>query len=138
VIRKATLDDLQEVIELGAEFHAACPYSQVPLDREAWGVFAGKLIENGVVFLSDHGMIGGVLNAIFFNPNYLTAAELFWWAPKEGQALLAAFEAWAIENGAKALQFAGLRNERSAAIERIFARNGFRPTETAYFKELPA
>ena len=137
MIRRATLDDLAEVVEVGARFLAYSPYAHIPLDRDAFEAFAAQLITGpGAIFLSDDGMIGGLLNPAYFNPAYVMAAELFWYAPKDGQALMDAFETWAVMSGARAIQFTGLRDRHAAAIERVFARRGYRPVETGFIKEL--
>jgi RimJ/RimL family protein N-acetyltransferase len=136
MIRRAGVVDLDRVVELGAQFLAYGPYREIPLDPEAFRDFAGRLVEGGVIFLSEDGMLGGVLNPFFFNPALVSAVELFWWGPTTGRALRDAFEAWAAEEGAAYLQFSGLVDARARASERLFRRAGFRPTETAYLKRI--
>jgi len=138
VIRKATHDDMAEILRLGAEFLAECPYSWVPLDAEAFAAFAGGMIEKGVIFLSDDGMIGGVISPFYFNPAVTMAAELFWFARSEGRQLREALEAWGRENGASALTCSGLTGEREPAIRKIYARAGYLPAEVAFVKRLDA
>lgn len=134
MIREATHDDLPRVVELGAAFHAMCPYSGFPLDREAFAEFAARLIDGGVILLSDDGMIGGLLSPLYFNPSIVMGAELFWYAGTTGKALREAFEAWARDRGAQGVQFSGLADERQAAIRRVFERAGYAPAEQAFFK----
>lgn len=134
MIRQATPDDLDRIKELGADFHAACPYRELPLDIEAFGDFALKLIEGGVIFLSDDGMIGGLMSPLYFNPAVVMGCELFWWAGKTGKPLREAFEAWAKDGGATGVMFSGLSDEREPTIRKVFARAGYTPGELAFFK----
>lgn len=134
MIREATADDIARVVELGAQFHAYGPYRDIPFDEAGLGAFVGGLIEHGVVFLSDDGMLGGVLSPLYFNPSAVMGAELFWWAGKSGRQLREAFEVWARERGALGVQFSGLCDERSDTIRKVFARAGYTAAETAFFK----
>lgn len=134
MIREATHADLPQIITLGAEFHAYSPYRDVPFDAEAFGEFCARLIDGGVILLSDDGMLGGLLNPLYFNPSVVMGAELFWWARREGRQLREAFEAWAKDRGAQGVQFSGLADERQETIRKVFARAGYVPTEQAFFK----
>lgn len=134
MIRPATLEDLPEVLRLAAEFHAFSPYRDYPFDADAFAGFAGRLIEGGVIFLSEDGMIGGLLNPLYFNPAVVMAAELFWFARKEGRQLREAFEGWARERGAVGVQASSLCDGQADKIRRNYERAGYAPMETAYLK----
>lgn len=134
MIREATPDDLAQVVRLGGEFHAHSPYAAIPYDPQAFGAFAGRLIDGGVILLSEDGMLGGLLNPLFFNPSVVMGAELFWWARKEGRQLREAFEAWAEARGAQGVQFSGLADERQATIRKLFERAGYVAGEQSFFK----
>lgn len=135
MIRKATRDDIPEILRLGAEFLAYSPHNVHPLDPDAFADFAGKLIDGaGAIFLSEDGFIGGLVTGAYFNPAVLFGAELFWWARKEGRQLREAFEAWAKENGAVELHFTGLLDERSDTITKVFRRAGYQPLELGFVK----
>lgn len=134
MIRTATAGDIPEVTRLAAEFHAYSPYRDYPFDPDAFSAFAGRLIEGGIIFLSDDGFIAGLLNPLFFNPSVVMGAELMWFARKEGRALREAFEAWAREQGAVGVQFSGLADDQAEAIRRNYERAGYQPVETAYLK----
>lgn len=138
MIREATAGDIDRVVELGAAFHAYCPYRDIPLDRDAFAAFAGRMIEHGVILLSEDGMIGGVLSPIYFNPEVVMATELFWWAGKTGKQLREAFETWARENGAQGVQFTGLADEREATIRKVFDRAGYAAVEVGFIKRFRA
>lgn len=134
MIRQATADDLDRIVELGSAFHAYCPYRDIEFSPEGFREFAGKLIDGGAIFLSEDGMIGGLLVPLYFNPEVVMGAELFWWAGKTGKPLREAFEAWARDGGAQGVQFSGLTDQREETIRKVFARAGYQPAETAFFK----
>lgn len=134
MIRRAGEADLDRIVELGAAFHAYCPYRDIPLDREGFRQFAARLIEHGAIFLSDDGMIGGLLVPLYFNPAVVMGAELFWWAGKTGKGLREAFEQWARDEGAQGVQFSGLTDQRAEIIRKVFERAGYTAAETAFFK----
>lgn len=133
-IRRATVEDMPRILELGAEFLAVGPYAWVPLDLDAFAGFAAAMIERGVIILADDGMIGGCLSPFYFNPSVVMAAELFWYSPKHGRELRAALEEWAKEQGCVALTCSGLANEREATIRRLYERAGYTATEVAFVK----
>lgn len=137
MIRRASTEDIPQIVAWGKDFHAYGPWRHVPFDAEALTAFIAGVIEKGVVFLSDTGMIGGVLSPVYFNPAYVLAVEFFWWAPKGGGTpLREAFEAWAKEEGAHEVQFAALADDNRERVERIYARAGYSPREIAFSKRL--
>lgn len=136
MIRRAELSDLAECVALGMEFHAYSPWSQFPADRDHMADFMTGIIEHGVLFLSEDGFIGGVLNPLYFNRNIVTLAEMFWYAGKHGTALRETFEAWGREHGVVGFNFSGIADEHAAAIARVFRRAGYHPVETAFFKRI--
>lgn len=133
-IRQATKSDIHEIVSMGREFHAYSPWCDIHFDEQALSDFIGKMIDGGVIFLSDEGMIGGVMNPLYFNPNHHVAAELFWWAKSGGRKLMARFEEWAIENGASGIQFSALGDNRSERMDRLFIRAGYSKVETGYYR----
>lgn len=136
MIRRATLDDLEITVSFAEAFHAESVHAWIPVDHEALTAWMRGLITGGAVFLSDHGIIGGVILPLYFNPAVKIAAELFWWAPQEGRALREAYETWAKEEGAVISQFSGQRNERAETVEKLFRRAGYEPVETGFMKRL--
>jgi hypothetical protein len=135
VIRAATADDLPRILDLGGDFLAYSPYSDLGYDRPAFANFATRLMEGpGVILLSDDGFLGGLLNPLYFNPSILMGVELFWWAGKSGRQLREAFEAWAKAAGALGVQFTGLANEREATIRKVYERAGYAACEVGFMK----
>jgi hypothetical protein len=140
MIRKATLDDLPEIMRLGREFLAYSPHRWIALNEDDFAASVAQIIEGaGAIFLSDDGFIGGVLVPCYFNRAVAFLSELFWFARAEGQELLAAFEAWGREaaGGLEVVSCtSGLVDERERAIRRVFARQGYVATEVAFQKRL--
>lgn len=135
-VRRATQDDVGAVVRFGSDFHAYSPWKSIPFDPDATSEFVTKLINGGVVFMSDTGMIGGLLNPLYFNPAHVVAVELFWWATKNGRELMSAFEDWAQENGAHSIQFSALGDDRAERMAQLFDRAGYRKVETGYYREV--
>lgn len=136
MIRRATIEDTQQAVRFAKEFHAESVHSWIPVDDEALTSWMAGLITGGAVFLSERGIIGGVIVPMYFNPSIKIAAELFWWAPQEGRVLREAYEAWAKGEGASISQFSGQRNDRSETVEKLFRRAGYEPVETGFMKRL--
>lgn len=133
MIRQATQADLDQVVSLGIDFHAASPHSVDPVDPDGWREFASRLIEAGGVFVSGGGMIGGALAPLYFNPAIQYAYELFWWAPdRRGRELMAAFRQWAREAGAAGIQWTALHDDTLPRVAAIYGRSGASPTEVAF------
>lgn len=133
MIRRATLADVPDVVGFGVKFHEQAqqpfPYEVEAATRFAQGLIAGP---QGAVFISDTGMIGGVLTPAYCAPNWIMAVELFWWAEQGGLKLLKAFEDWAEEMGANEVRMTSL-----AALERadgLLKRLEYTPTEISYRK----
>jgi hypothetical protein len=135
-IRKATLNDVPAIVDMGVQFHAYSPFKDIPFDPEATARFVAGCIETGAVFLSEHGMCGGVVAPFYFNPRFTQATEFFWWSPVkgEGRELREAFEAWAKEAGASAVQFGALADGKYEDVARNYTAAGFKPMETTFLK----
>jgi len=131
MVRTASVADIPAIVAMGAKFHAQAdlPFTY---DADAFADFAHGLIDGGTIILSDQGMIGGVVAPAFCGPSYLMAVELFWWAKRDGLALLKAFEGWAADQGANEVRLSTL-----AALPRADAlvqRKGYAPNEISYRK----
>lgn len=136
MIKRATSKDIDHAVALGARFHEYSQHKAIPYDQEAMAVFMGALVEAGILLLAEDGLLGGCLAPLYFNPSFKVATELFWYSPKEGRALRKSFEEWAIEHGAWAVQFSGMRDDRAATVDKVFRRAGYEPVETGYLKVL--
>lgn len=133
MIRVAAEADVPRIVEMGRSFHAMSPWSKYPFDPAACAEYARGIMRAGVILVSPKGMIGGLIHAVPFSPSCRPGVELFWWGDAD---LKAAFEGWCRENGATAVQFSALADDRSEIMARLFRRSGFRPVETGYLKDL--
>ena len=129
----ATEADLPGILEFAKAFHAYSPWSRYPFDAAATEAALRNLMGAGVVMVSDTGMVGGLINPVPFAPSCVVGVELFWWG--DGK-LKADFEAWCRDQGATAVQFSALADDRSDIMARLFRRSGYRPIETGYLKDL--
>jgi hypothetical protein len=134
MIRRATSEDMPQILDLARRFHAYSPWSVIPCDDGAIEAFAASLIENGVILLTDDGMCGGAINPLYFSPSFTIGIEFFWFAPSGDNGLRAAFEAWCRERGAVGVQFSALADDHLPAVARLYRRAGFEPAETAFVK----
>lgn len=140
-VRKATVEDVPALVEMGAKFHAMSPHRPVgEYDREAVARTLAFLIDNpsGLVVRSDTGVLGGFMAPIFFSPLILMMEENFWWSQGGGQVLRRFFEEEAQKMGARFVYFTVLENDRISAIDRVMKRDGYMPVERRYMKELGA
>jgi hypothetical protein len=100
VIRRATAADLPWLVALGAQFHAE-PRWPAPLtfNPDDFAETCARLLEAGVIFLSERGLIGLMVSPSIYNHSVTVASELFFWAPDgQGDALRRAAEQWASEH----------------------------------------
>lgn len=132
-MRQATIDDLPALIEMGRKFHAAAnlPF---PAKRGAVDAALRQMIEQGVIIMSDRGAIGGMLSRAWINPEWVFAAEFFWWAEDgKGRALLRAFEEWARQSGANEVRMTTLDH---IPARKILDRLGYACRELSFGKVL--
>lgn len=132
MIRRATPDDLQQVVELGEAFHAATIWKDLaPFDRDSFEASVEALLDrdDAAIFLSPGGFIGLTKVGLYFNRAVPVTAELFFWAPDgQGDALRKAAERWA---GGLLVMNAHLAEPRAA---NWYARKGYRPLEATFLK----
>lgn len=138
MIRPATLDDIPALLDLGEEFAREAGV----IERTGWNeqdvsALLVTLIESpdGIVMVSDNGMIGGYVAGHPFNQETRMFVELFWRAKDgQGKALLDAAETAAIARGAsKSIMVAMQGMERT---ERLYGCLNYRPVEAQFMKEL--
>lgn len=130
MIRKATRNDVPDLVKLGRSFVLAI--GEEPHDASLANYMRG-LIDHGVVFRSDKGMIGGIIVSPPWNKRRLLAQEMFWWAEDgQGLALMRAFEAWAEEQGIarRDVVFSAIGPEGRA--DKIIKRRGYAQVERSY------
>lgn len=139
MIRQAGLEDVPAILEWGERFHAYSPWGKrTQYDPESTRKTVEYLIKapEGAIFITEAGVCGGLIFPLYFNHAYRIAQELFWFAPGDGTDLRQAFEEWAREQGASAIQMSCLADKRESAMRRLLSRHGYRATETSLIREI--
>lgn len=137
MIKQATLEDMDRLMELSRAFHQESIYVQIPFDDDTVRTALMQLISIGSVFLNDHGFVAGTLTNLMFNRNVTVAAELAWYCPQgDGRELKEAFERWATAQGAIAVQFSTFNNVYAAKLAKYLTDDGYAPVEIGYIKGL--
>jgi len=139
LIKRATQDDLAEILRIGERFYLGSVWSGVvEFDPEHFARFALQMMRGeGAIFLSDDGMCGGMLAPVYFSSNAKIASELFWHCEDgKGQELHQAFEDWARQEGAEIVHMTGQANAREKGIRRLYRARGYEAKEIGFFKEL--
>lgn len=127
----ATPDDMPRLLEMMRAFHerAGLPFG---FDEDAVAAFLCGLMDGGVVIMTPHGMIGGLVTSPYCDPKWKIAVELFWWADRGGMALLRAFEKWAKDAGVNEMRMTSLESLPRASA--ILWCKGYVATEISYSK----
>jgi len=149
-IRPAVEGDLTAYNELLKDFHKASPMDGVVEFSPAGCLqFLNTSVTNESVLLLvaeiDNEIVGvtaAVLYPMYFNPNALVAQELWWWLTPTargsgaGNLMFKELEQWSKNKGASVLFMIALEDERANAMEKVYARAGFKPMERTFSKEL--
>lgn len=133
MIKEATLDDIEQCVEWAREFHKYSAWSDLPFDAETVRkTLAGLVVKDeGLLLLTNSGMIGAVLSPMLFNQSIKIAYELFWW--RGGMKLIRAYEDWAKSHEAIPLMVC-LDDENTDRMAKLYERRGYTPTER-YFRK---
>lgn len=134
VTRPATSEDIPRVLEMGRKFHTAAgvyaPYSEAATARTLQSLIDSP---EGVLLVSNGGMIGGAAIQAYCADNWKIAVEMFWWCEdRQGLKLLRDFENWAAEIGANEVRMTTIHTLEGAS--RILGRKGYAPCEISHGK----
>lgn len=97
------------------------------------------LIDNpdGILIVSETGMIGGMCYPHPFNHKAKIGQEFFWYSEgNDGPDLLKAAEARARECGASHWTMLAQETMRPEVVGRYYGRQGYKPLERSYIKEV--
>lgn len=128
MIRAATEADLDHIVGLVAEFHSVprWPWDEA-FRAEDFRETARLILQRGVIFLSERGLIGLTVSPSLYNHKQATCSELFFWAPDgQGDALRRAAEAWA-KNRAQIIIMSAHEPGPVARILNWYRRKGYVP-----------
>lgn len=140
MIREATFDDLPEIARMGELF---CNQAELSFDLGSVIETARNLIESdaGVILVGDGAMAGALSYPMYMNRDTISAQELFWWVDEDkradgmGKKLMDSLEQWAKDVGATRMTMIGL-DSSPAHLDAFYRKNGYRPLEISYWKEL--
>ena len=147
-VRLATADDLDVIAAMGQRFFAGTRYAAaLSPSHEDMRAAIGAVCEHGRVWVAEvdgvpRGFLAAILQPVWFSPGARVALETSWWMDEdvrgrvEGVRMLAEFERWAKEEGAKAICMSDIVLEGESAAERILTRLGYRITERTFTKGL--
>jgi hypothetical protein len=135
VIRRASADDLPRLVQLGARFHAEPRWpSPIVFSPDDFAETCKRLLEVGVIFLSENGLLGLIVQPSLYNYDAPVCAELFFWAPDgRGDELRRAAEAWAKDRAVMLVMSA----HEPGPVERIarwYRRKGYVPIGRQFAK----
>ena len=136
MIREATKEDIPQILVWGQHFADAAGidwFSPETFDKIAQGMIA---TDDHCLLVSDTGMIGGCHAAHFLNIEKTYVQELFWWAERDGKAVMEGLEMWARSKGADMVMMSSLEALRPAALDRVLKARGYTPSDHYYLKEL--
>lgn len=148
-VRRAIPADVDQLVELGARFFEASPFSEVAAyDSGAVRALVEGAMRDGVVLVALDGVsvvggIMGVLRGPWFAPSAPCAIELAWWVDEHargtaGVRLYRAFEAWALEQGALAMVMSDLVVGGETPAAALYERLGYTLAERSHIKRLAA
>ena len=140
MIRRATLDDLPFMLDIGARFFAYSPWVDMgEYCRARTSNMLASIIESadGFAAVSEYGLICGCIANVPFAKNIRLAHEMFWWTKgADGMKLLKVFEDWATEKEVSGIVLSHMSARRAEAIKRTFTRKGYVPHENYYIRRL--
>lgn len=139
MIRSATHEDIPALVGMGKQFHAASIDKDIPYDPDGAVSFFKALIgsDMGFVAISETGFVAGLTTTLpQLQKDYLIASECYWWAERDGNDLIKAFERWAKERGASRIVISHRHDTRNAALSRLYRMMGYEPYEHYYMRAI--
>ncbi len=149
MIRLATVQDRDRLLELFQQFHQASPYSHVPFSVSKTDQLLEHVLKSteGIVVVAENegiviGFLAGLVSELPF-AMIRVASELAWWVDpkyrksKDSLLLLQAYMYWA-KNVVKTdqIQVANLMNEYAPALNRLYTKYGFEKKEETWLFQL--
>lgn len=137
-MRDATADDIERIIWLGARMADKAKLA-TGYDPDSVRATLAHLIDNpdGILIVSETGMIGGMCYPHPFNHKAKIGQEFFWYSEgNDGPDLLKAAEQRAKECGASHWTMLAQETMRPETVGRYYGRQGYKPLERSYIKEV--
>lgn len=137
ILKNPKREEIEPIIKMARTFIETSPYGGVTVDDAVLEGLCYNIAENGCLIKTEGGFLAGVLSPLFFAPDVVVAVELAWWSENgNGTELRTKFEAWAVANGAAAVQFSALNNSHAPRITAHLTDNGYTPVEVGFIKAL--
>lgn len=140
MIREADYSDIPHIVELGKRMAARARLeAHVGYDGDSVAQTLAHLIDNpdGILLVSEKGIIGGICHPHPFNLAIKSGQELFWYSEgDDGLQLLEACEAKARALGCHFWTMICEETMRPQAVGALYRRRGYRLLEHSYMKEL--
>jgi len=143
MIREATHDDVDFLLEMGRNFYNACdfPVELIFKPEILAGVMDNLIVnENACILVDDklQGMIAGIVYPYYFT-GQMSGNEMFWWVEPEsrkglGKKLLDGLEDWAKGKGAVSFTMISLDASEPERMDKIYKRRGYEPREHHYVR----
>lgn len=148
IIRNATMDDVEVLTHMSRQFHEYAPHAaMINATDDELADAVRALMTHGCVLVADlHGevvgMLGAIINPIWFAPRVKIACELAWWVNTEyrggraGIMLVKAYEAWAAEQNATVATMSSLQIDLNNAVGKLLHKLGYKESEHTYARRL--
>ena len=145
IIRKATIEDVPRLVEIGRHFLHASKYAQQIADNpeKATETLQAVVEKLGAIAVLENGTVQGMFAFVVF-PHYFSgetfATELVWWLEPEARQPGLGLKLWeyaeklATEMGADRMQM-GAPDDK---VGRMYRMRGYKATEVCYEKRLGA
>lgn len=137
-MRDATHGDIEHIVTLGARMAEKAKLA-TGYDPDSVRATLAHLIDNddGILIVSETGMIGGMCYPHPFNHAAKIGQEFFWYSEgNDGPDLLCMAEQRARECGASHWTMLAQETMRPKVVGRYYERQGYSPLERSYIKEL--
>jgi GNAT superfamily N-acetyltransferase len=148
VIRHAVTEDAKQIAILGYRFHEQAAWADI------FNYNVGDCIASLEHFIGQPNFVcmvaevdtnfvsfgSLVLSPVYFNHLHISAEELFWWSDPEseyvgiGRKLKKALEKEAQDRGASSIQMKSIDLLNGSKMARLYARDGYRPSEHSFIK----
>lgn len=145
MIRLATVDDFDPVLDMSAEFWRHTQFSE-PFDRDHTEKMVSLSHDHGLLVVADDGAVYGFIAAIksflLASPHAQMATELAWWVnpvnrgKMTGVRLIRTLERLCIEQDVKYLNMAYMETSMPERIARMYESLGYKRQESLYTKVL--
>lgn len=141
MIRIATKEDFDLVLNMALKFSASSPYAKYT-DVDKLKILIETFLEEDrsksiILLHSDKGMLAAIVTPFLFG-NIKLSTEVGWWVEPEarglkiGKELLDAYEYWAKQVGCSLVTMSSLDD----SVGKYYEMNGYTLYERAYIKEI--